>query len=124
MQLLCRVVRKRPERCKPRPRMCGNRAESTATLWDPGRAAAHARKIAAMRFTLFWKLFLLQLLAAATLLGGALAVTRLYTIRSFAEYLETRERERVQEIAAELVEAYSTTGNLALAAQQLPRLRR
>lgn len=65
-----------------------------------------------MKSPLFWKLFALQLLAAAVLLGGALLGTRQYTERSFSRYLEARERERLHEMAEDIADAYRRTGNL------------
>lgn len=65
-----------------------------------------------MKSPLFWKLFALQLLAAAVLLGGALLVTRQYTERSFFRYLEARERDRLHEAAEEIADAYRDTGDL------------
>src|SRR6185295_4816765 len=73
-------------------------------------------KIVAMRSGLFWKLFLLQMLAAAAVLAGALFVTRVYSVRHFAEYLEAREREHVQMMAAEVAKAYANGGDLEQAA--------
>src|SRR5689334_2431073 len=58
-----------------------------------------------MRSRLFWKLFLLQLLAATAVLAGSLWVSRAYSLRGFAEFLDTREHERVQRIADEIAEA-------------------
>ncbi|MFA5940389.1 MAG: ATP-binding protein [Sinimarinibacterium sp.] len=65
-----------------------------------------------MKSPLFWKLFALQLLAAAVLLGGALFVTRQYTERSFFRFLEARERDHLHEVADEIAEAYRRTGDL------------
>jgi len=48
-----------------------------------------------MRSGLFWKLFLLQMLAAAAVLAGALFVTRVYSVRHFAEYLEDMGLKRI-----------------------------
>lgn len=77
-----------------------------------------------MRSGLFWKLFLLQVLAATAVLAGALAVSRIYSVRSFTEYLEGRERAGVQRVAAEIAKAYAETGDLKHAAETAPGLRR
>jgi two-component system, OmpR family, sensor histidine kinase BaeS len=75
-----------------------------------------------MRSRLFWKLFVLQMLAAATLIGGALAVTRMHSLRNFAAFVEKHDREQVRELADELAEAYARSGDLAEAARSIPPL--
>jgi len=75
-----------------------------------------------MRFGLFWKLFLFQVLAAAAVLAGALAFSRTFSVHGFAEYLETRERVRVQEVAAQIAHNYH--GDLLAASEGLIRDRR
>ena len=71
-----------------------------------------------MRSGLFWKLFLLQVLAAATVLAGALAFSRTFSVRGFGEYVEARQRERAQEVAEQVAQNYH--GDLAAAAAGLP----
>lgn len=73
---------------------------------------------------LFWKLFLLQLLAAAAVLAGVLAFSRAHSIRGFAEFLEQRERERVEQLAERLGEAYEHNFDLGAAWDELPAVRR
>jgi two-component system sensor histidine kinase BaeS len=76
-----------------------------------------------MRSGLFWKLFWLQVLSAAILLAGALALTRALAVRSFGEYLAARERAQAAEVAASLALAWSGNRDLAAIAQAEPRLR-
>jgi len=76
-----------------------------------------------MRSGLFWKLFLLQLLAVTAVLAGALAVSRAYSLRGFAELLELRERERVEQLAERLAEVYEDGGDLTRAWESVPALR-
>lgn len=73
---------------------------------------------------LFWKLFLLQLLAVTTVLAGALMVSRAYSVRGFAEFIELRERERVEQIAQRLGNAYEENWDLGEAWDALPAMRR
>jgi two-component system, OmpR family, sensor histidine kinase BaeS len=68
---------------------------------------------------LFWKLFLLQLVAAAAVLAGALLLSRSYSVRGFAEYLEARERDRVHEFAAQLAAKVEEGQDLAAAFEAL-----
>jgi two-component system sensor histidine kinase BaeS len=75
-----------------------------------------------MRFGLFWKLFLLQMVAAAALLGGALAITREHSVRRFGEFVELHDREQVRELASELAKAYAQTPDLVKAAETVPLL--
>jgi two-component system sensor histidine kinase BaeS len=73
---------------------------------------------------LFWKLFLLQLVAVTVVVGGALVVTRVHTQRGFAEFVEKREAERVAQIAERLGEVYEHSFDLGEAWDTLPALRR
>src|SRR5690349_20705613 len=73
---------------------------------------------------LFWKLFLLQLLAVAAVLAGALYVSRAYSLRGFAEFVEQRERVRIEELAERLGEAYEHNFDLGEAWDDLPAPRR
>jgi two-component system sensor histidine kinase BaeS len=77
-----------------------------------------------MRSGLFWKLFLLQVLAASAVLAGALMLSRSFSVRGFADYLETRERERVQQVAGDLAQKVAEGGTLVEAFDALPRPRR
>ena len=76
----------------------------------------------AMRSGLFWKLFLLQLLAAGAVLAGTLTFLHTFSVRGFAEYLESRERGRVQEAAAQI--AHNWHGDLLAASEGVLRDRR
>lgn len=73
---------------------------------------------------LFWKLFLLQLLAVTAVLAGALWVSRAYSVRGFAEFAEARERARIAEMAERLGDAYRHNFDLAEAWDELPAGRR
>jgi len=73
---------------------------------------------------LFWKLFLLQLLAVTAVLAGALMVSRAYSVRGFAEFVEQRERARVEELAERLGDAYEENWDLGEAWDALPAVRR
>lgn len=75
-------------------------------------------KIAAMRSPLFWKLFALQLLAAAALLGGTLLVMSQYTTKSFSHYLQAREHDHLRQVASEIAEAYQRSGDLRAAVRE------
>jgi two-component system sensor histidine kinase BaeS len=77
-----------------------------------------------MRSGLFWKLFLLQLLAATAVLAGALLLSRSFSVRGFAEFLETHQRERVQQVASEIAEAYPETGDVVEAARSVRAFRK
>lgn len=77
-----------------------------------------------MRSGLFWKLFVLQMVAAAAVLAGSLLVSRAYSMRHFGEYVEARQREHVQMLADEVAQAYLQTGDLAAAAESVRALRR
>lgn len=72
---------------------------------------------------LFWKLFLLQVLAVAAVLAGVLLVARAYSVRGFAEYIESRERERVEQLAGQLEELVAGGADLAEAWDAVPALR-
>lgn len=76
-----------------------------------------------MRSGLFWKLFWLQVLSAAILLAGALALTRGLAVRSFGDYLAAREHAQAAAVAASLARAWSGRHDLAAIAQDEPRLR-
>jgi two-component system sensor histidine kinase BaeS len=73
---------------------------------------------------LFWKLFLLQLLAVTAVLAGALMVSRAYSLRGFAEFVEQRERARIEELAERLGESYEHSFDLGAAWDELPAVRR
>jgi two-component system sensor histidine kinase BaeS len=73
---------------------------------------------------LFWKLFLLQLVAVTVVVGGSLVVTRVHTQRGFAEFVEKREAERVAQIAERLGEAYEHSFDLGEAWDDSPAIRR
>ncbi|MFP5304545.1 MAG: HAMP domain-containing protein, partial [Gammaproteobacteria bacterium] len=77
-----------------------------------------------MRISLFWKLFVVQLLAAATVIGGALLVMRHRTAESFADYVEARERQRLEDLAERVAERYAEHPDLRTAALALHELRR
>jgi len=72
---------------------------------------------------LFWKLFLLQVLAVAAVLAGVLAVSRAYTVRGFAEFLEERDHERVEQLAERFEEALEDGDDLDRAWDSIPALR-
>jgi two-component system sensor histidine kinase BaeS len=72
-----------------------------------------------MRSRLFWKLFGLQLLAAAVLLGSALLVVRAYTAYNFSMYMESVERTRLHELAERIAQRYVVSHDLAQAADSL-----
>ena len=73
---------------------------------------------------LFWKLFLLQLLAASAVLAGVLLLTRSASVRGFAEFLEQREHDRIAQIADRLGEAYKESFDLEEAWESVPAVRR
>ena len=76
-----------------------------------------------MRSGLVWTLFVLQMVAAAAVLGGSLLVSRAYSLRHFSEYVEARQREHVQMLADEVAQAYAQDGDLAQAAESVRALR-
>ncbi|NGY03524.1 ATP-binding protein [Solimonas terrae] len=77
-----------------------------------------------MKSQLFWKLFALQLVAAAALLGGTLLVMSQYTTKSFSRYLEEREHDHLRQVASEIAEAYRRTHDLREAVRETdPRTR-
>src|SRR5689334_8187395 len=73
-----------------------------------------------MRSGLFWKLFLLQVAAAIGVLAVVLMLSRTFSLRDFAEYIETHERERVAQIAGELADKVADGTTLVAAFQALP----
>ncbi|MGH8481387.1 MAG: hypothetical protein ACRES8_02870, partial [Nevskiaceae bacterium] len=73
---------------------------------------------------LFWKLFLLQLLAVTAVLAGALMVSRAYSVRGFAEFVDQREHERIEQLAERLGEAYEESFDLGETWDELPAVRR
>lgn len=75
-----------------------------------------------MRSGLFWKLFVLQVLAAGTVLAGALMVTRGLAVRTFGEYLESRERAQVRQLAEDLAEGWRTRHDLGAVVDADPQL--
>lgn len=77
----------------------------------------------AMRATLFVKLFLMQLLAAAVLVAGAIGVLSLYTGQNFADYLRARDAEIYREVAEEIGRRYAATADLQAAAEGVRALR-
>lgn len=77
-----------------------------------------------MRISLFWKLFVVQLLAAATLLAGVLVMMRYQTATSFAAYVEVRERQRLEDVAERIADLYAQTGDLHRAALAVREFRR
>jgi two-component system, OmpR family, sensor histidine kinase BaeS len=74
--------------------------------------------------SLFWKLFVVQLLAAATLVGGVLLLMRHQTATSFAAYVEARERQRLEEVAERIADQYAQAPDLAAAAMSVREFRR
>lgn len=66
-----------------------------------------------MRLSLFWKLFAVQLLAAATLVAGVLWLMRYQTATSFAAYVEARERQRLEEVAERIADQHAQSGDPA-----------
>ncbi|MEQ1439821.1 ATP-binding protein [Fontimonas sp. SYSU GA230001] len=77
-----------------------------------------------MHMSLFWKLFAVQVLAAVTLLAGALLVVRQQTASSFSVYVEARERQRMEDVAERIAEQYAKTPDLRRAAESARELRR
>ncbi len=77
-----------------------------------------------MRISLFWKLFAVQLVAAAVLIGGALLVLRHQTAQSFATYVEARERQRMEDVAERIAERYAQWPDLKTAAAAVREFRR
>ncbi|MGH8442102.1 MAG: ATP-binding protein [Nevskiaceae bacterium] len=73
---------------------------------------------------LFWKLFLLQLLAITAVLAGVVATTRANSVRGFAEFVEKREVERIAQIAERLGEGYEHSFDLGEAWDELPAQQR
>src|SRR5262245_5414971 len=73
---------------------------------------------------LFWKFFLLQLLAITAVLAGVVATTRAYSVRGFAEFVEKREVERITLIAERLGDAYEHSFDLGEAWDELPARQR
>ncbi|MDP9142170.1 MAG: ATP-binding protein [Pseudomonadota bacterium] len=76
-----------------------------------------------MRIPLFWKLFAVQLLAAATLIAGVLLLARHQTAMSFAAYVEARERQRLEDVAERIAERYDERADLRAAALAVPEFR-
>ncbi|HEY1077517.1 MAG TPA: ATP-binding protein [Fontimonas sp.] len=76
-----------------------------------------------MRIPLFWKLFAVQLLAAATLISGVLLLARHQTAMSFAAYVEARERQRLEDVAERIAERYGQNPDLRAAAVEVPEFR-
>lgn len=74
--------------------------------------------------SLFWKLFAVQLLAAAMLLGGLLLLVRHQTATSFGAYVEARERQYLEEIAERIADQYALTPDLLTAAMAVREFRR
>jgi two-component system, OmpR family, sensor histidine kinase BaeS len=74
--------------------------------------------------SLFWKLFAVQLLAAAMLVGGVLLLMRYQTATSFAAYVEARERQRLEEVAERIADQYALAPDLAAAAMAVREFRR
>jgi two-component system sensor histidine kinase BaeS len=73
---------------------------------------------------LFWKLFLLQLLAVSAVLAGVLMITGAFSVRGISEVAQLRERERIEQLAERLGEAYKHSFDLGQAWDELPALRR
>lgn len=76
-----------------------------------------------MRIPLFWKLFAVQLLAAATLIAGVLLLARHQTAMSFSAYVEVRERQRLEDVAERIAERYAQHPDLITAAVAVPEFR-
>lgn len=76
-----------------------------------------------MRIPLFWKLFAVQLVAAATLISGVLLLARQQTAMSFAAYVEARERQRLEDLAERIAERYAEHPDLSAAAIAVPEFR-
>ncbi len=76
-----------------------------------------------MRIPLFWKLFAVQLLAAATLIAGVLLLARHQTAMSFSAYVEARERQRLEDLAERIAERYDERPDLRAAALAVPEFR-
>ncbi len=79
--------------------------------------------MAGMRIPLFWKLFAVQLLAAATLISGVLLLARHQTAMSFAAYVEVRERQRLEDVAERIADRYGQNPDLRAAAVEVPEFR-
>lgn len=77
-----------------------------------------------MRISLFWKLFAVQLVAAALLIGGVLLVIRHQTEASFTTYVEARERQRLEDVAERISEQYVQRQDLRAAALAVREFRR
>lgn len=77
-----------------------------------------------MRISLFWKLFAVQLVAAALLIGGVLLVIRHQTEASFSTYVEARERQRLEDVAERISEQYEQRQDLRAAALAVREFRR
>jgi len=77
----------------------------------------------AMRLTLFLKLFIMQLVAAAVLVGGTIGVLVLFTGQNFAGYLHSRNAEILEEAAEEIGARYLEAGDLRVAAAGIRVLR-
>src|SRR5690349_25060800 len=73
---------------------------------------------------LFWKLFLLQLLAASAVLAGVLMLSRSLTVQGFSSFLEARERERVEQLAEQISRAMEEGEELGGAWDQIAQRRR
>ncbi len=73
---------------------------------------------------LFWKLFLLQLLAASAVVAGVLMLSRNLSVRGFAEFLEARERERMEQLAEQLGTAVGKGEDLTQAWDEFAQRRR
>jgi two-component system sensor histidine kinase BaeS len=73
---------------------------------------------------LFWKLFLLQRLGVSAVLAGVLATTRAFSVRGIAEVVQVRERERIEQLAERLGDAYGHSFDLGQAWDELPGARR
>ena len=76
-----------------------------------------------MRLNLFTKLFVVQLVAAAVLVGTAIGVLRFSTGQNFADYLKARDLAAFSEMAVEIGARYKDSADLSTAAEGVRGLR-
>lgn len=81
------------------------------------------RKMPLMRISMFLRLFVMQLAAAAVLVAGTIGVLSLYTGQNFSDYLRSRDAQIFREAAEEIGARYAQSGDLALAAEGVRALR-
>ncbi len=74
-----------------------------------------------MRSPLFWKLFVVQVVAALLLVGGALLTMRAHTVQSFSEYVELQLRAQMRDLADRIADGVANGDTLIMAARDVFR---